>query len=111
MTDLKNSVCTPCEEGGTPMNQEQIAKYIGEVPTWKVVEEDYISKLVKEFSFENFVEAIKFADKVAELAEENGHHPKLIVEWGKVTVIWWTHAVKGLHHNDFVMAAKTEEIL
>lgn len=111
MTDLKNQVCVPCEEGGTPMNPEQIAVYSPQVPNWNVIDEDSIAKLMKEFEFENFVEAMKFANRVGDLAEQNGHHPKLVVEWGKVTVYWWTHKVKGLHRNDFVMAAKTNEVL
>ncbi len=111
MTDLKHQVCVPCETGGTPMNQQQIEIYHEQVRSWKVIDTESVAKLSKEFQFENFIQAIKFADRVAELAQENGHHPKLSIEWGKVTVIWWTHAVKGLHRNDFVMAAKTDEVL
>ena len=110
MNNLSNFVCVPCETGGDPMNEEQISKYTPQVPEWKVIDTDTISKLMREFTFKNFVEAISFADSVGKIAEENGHHPKLVVEWGKVRVLWWTHAVKGLHRNDFIMAAKTEEI-
>ncbi len=110
MNDLLHGVCIPCEEGGDPMNKEQISKYASEVSDWKVIDSDSVAKLQKVFTFKNFAEAISFADKVGLLAEENGHHPKLIVEWGKVTVLWWTHAVKGLHRNDFIMAAKTNKI-
>ncbi|HRN69964.1 MAG TPA: 4a-hydroxytetrahydrobiopterin dehydratase [Candidatus Woesebacteria bacterium] len=110
MNDLKHSVCIPCEEGGDPMNEEQISKYSPQVPKWKIIDTNSIAKLQREFIFKNFVEAITFADKVGKIAEENGHHPRLIIDWGKVTVLWWTHAVKGVHRNDFVMAAKTDEL-
>jgi 4a-hydroxytetrahydrobiopterin dehydratase len=110
MNTLSHGVCIPCEEGGDPMNEEQRSKYTPEVPAWAVIDADSVAKLSREFKFKNFGEAISFADSVGKIAEENGHHPKLIVEWGKVTVLWWTHSVKGLHRNDFVMAAKTDAL-
>ncbi len=110
MQDLKHSVCIPCEEGGDPMTEEQMSNYTSQVPDWQIIDKESIAKLQKEFKFKNFVEAITFADKIGALAEENGHHPRLIIDWGKVTVLWWTHAVKGLHRNDFIMAAKTDEL-
>ncbi len=110
MQDLKHSVCIPCEEGGDPMTDEQISKYTPDVPEWQIIDTESVAKLQREFKFKNFVEAISFADKVGALAEENGHHPRLIIDWGKVIVLWWTHAVKGLHRNDFIMAAKTDDL-
>ena len=65
---------------------------------------------MKAQKFKNFVQALAFTHRVGELAEEQDHHPALLTEWGKVTVTWWTHAVKGLHRNDFIMAAKTDEL-
>ncbi len=110
MNDLIHGVCIPCEEGGDPMTEEQMNKYTPQVPEWQIIEKESVAKLQREFKFKNFVEAISFADKVGILAEENGHHPRLIIDWGKVIVLWWTHAVKGLHRNDFIMAAKTDEL-
>lgn len=110
MNDLVHGVCIPCEEGGDPMTEEQMSKYKPQVPEWEIIDKDTIAKLKREFKFKNFAEAMTFADKVGELAEKNGHHPRLIVDWGKVTVLWWTHAVKGLHRNDFIMAAKTDAL-
>ncbi|OGK13545.1 4a-hydroxytetrahydrobiopterin dehydratase [Candidatus Roizmanbacteria bacterium RIFCSPLOWO2_01_FULL_38_12] len=92
------------------MNSSQIDKFSPQVPEWAVVDQENIAKLMRKFKFKNFAESISFADKVGELAEKNGHHPRLIVDWGKVTVLWWTHAVKGLHRNDFIMAAKTDAL-
>ena len=111
MKDLKNSACVPCEEGGDPMDAATIEKYLKDVSGWEWIDKGQVDKLQRVFKFKNFAEAISFADRVGEIAEEQGHHPKLVVEWGKVNVIWWTHAVGGLHRNDFIMAAKTDELV
>ena len=81
-----------------------------EVPAWAVVEREGVPRLERTFSFRNFAEALRFTNRVGELAEEEGHHPALLTEWGKVTVGWWTHKIRGLHRNDFVMAAKTDRL-
>ncbi len=80
------------------------------VPQWEVVERDGIPLLQRIFKFKNFVEALAFTNKIGVIAEEQGHHPLIVTEWGRVTVQWWTHVIKGLHRNDFIMAAKTDEI-
>jgi len=80
------------------------------VPGWKVVEREGIKRLERVFGFRNFAEALAFTDRVGEQAEEEGHHPALLTEWGRVTVTWWTHKIGGLHRNDFIMAAKTDEL-
>jgi len=80
-----------------------------QVPAWEIVERDGIKRLERVFTFDTFVQALAFTNKVGELAEEEGHHPALLTEWGKVTVTWWTHKIKGLHQNDFIMAAKTDQ--
>lgn len=110
MNNLSHGVCIPCEEGGEAMNEAQRSKYTPQVPEWHVIDGESIAKLQREFKFDDFVTALAFADKVGKIAEENGHHPRIIVDWGKVSVLWWTHAVKGLHRNDFVMAAKTDSL-
>jgi 4a-hydroxytetrahydrobiopterin dehydratase len=79
-----------------------------QVLDWQIVERDQIKRLERAFKFKNFIEALHFTDRVGELAEEEGHHPALLTEWGKVTVTWWTHKIRGLHRNDFIMAAKTD---
>lgn len=110
MHDLSQSVCVPCETGGDPMDEKGICLYAPQVPNWQIIDSEKVKKLMCKFTFKDFSEAIAFADTVGEIAEKNGHHPRLIVEWGKVTVFWWTHAVHGLHRNDFIMAAKTDEL-
>jgi 4a-hydroxytetrahydrobiopterin dehydratase len=87
-----------------------VAELRREVPAWAVVEREGVPRLERTFSFRNFAEALRFTNRVGELAEEEGHHPALLTEWGKVTVAWWTHKIRGLHRNDFVMAAKTDRL-
>ena len=78
---------------------------------WQVVAEAGINRLVRIFKFKNFREALAFTNGVGELAEAAGHHPAILTEWGRVTVSWWTHKIKGLHKNDFIMAARTDNLL
>ena len=80
-----------------------------EIPGWSVLERDGVARLERAFRFANFAEALAFTNEIGALAEEAGHHPAITTEWGRVTVGWWTHAIGGLHRNDFVMAAKTDE--
>jgi 4a-hydroxytetrahydrobiopterin dehydratase len=87
----------------------EIAEFHPQVPDWEIVELDGIKRLRRVLSLDNFAQALEFK-KVGELAEEEGHHPALLTEWGRATVTWWTHKIKGLHRNDFVMAAKTDEL-
>jgi len=92
------------------LSAEEIANLKPEAPDWDIVERDGILRLERAFKFKNFVQALAFTNRVGELAEEQGHHPALLTEWGRVTVTWWTHKIKGLHRNDFIMAAKTDEL-
>jgi 4a-hydroxytetrahydrobiopterin dehydratase len=109
MEQLNQARCIPCEGGVPPASDSEIVTYLAQLPDWKVVEVDSIKRLTRSFAFDNFVHALAFTNRVGELAEEEGHHPALLTEWGKVTVSWWTHAIGGLHQNDFIMAAKTSE--
>lgn len=81
-----------------------------QVPEWELVVVDEISRLQRVFKLKNYAEALAFTNKIAAIAEEEDHHPLIVLEWGRVTVQWWTHVVKGLHQNDFIMAAKTDVI-
>ena len=80
------------------------------VTDWSLIGVDAVPRLERMFRFEDFKAAMAFANRVAELAEEAGHHPALLVEWGRVTVSWWTHDIGGLHRNDFIMAARTDQV-
>ena len=82
-----------------------------QIPSWSILENDDIKKLVCSFAFLDYDQTVNFANSVTKLAEEEDHHPEIIIEWGKVTVSWWSHKIKGLHMNDFICAAKTDELL
>lgn len=103
--------CVACRGDEPPATEAEIALYQPAVPTWTIVEREGIKRLERTFKFKNFVQAVEFTNKVAALAEAEGHHPAILTEWGKVTVTWWTHKLKGLHRNDFIMAAKTDQLL
>jgi 4a-hydroxytetrahydrobiopterin dehydratase len=110
MEELREMKCVPCRGGEPPLSADEIAGLHPSVPEWQVLEVDGIPRLQRTFKFKNFVQALDFTNKVGELAEAEDHHPALLTEWGKVTVAWWTHKIKGLHRNDFIMAAKTDSI-
>ena len=105
---LHQSVCEPCRSGGKPATGEEISQWIRDLPDWQITEQDGIARLEKVFTFKNFRSALAFTNETGALAEAQKHHPALLTEWGKVTVSWWTHAIGGLHKNDFIMAAKTD---
>jgi 4a-hydroxytetrahydrobiopterin dehydratase len=111
MADLTRERCVACRKDASPLSETQIMELLAEVPQWRLLKRDGIPQLVRIFSFINFVEALAFTLKVGELAEREEHHPAILTEWGRVTVSWWTQAIGGLHRNDFVMAAKTDELL
>jgi len=92
------------------LSDAEIADLQSQVPEWHVMERDSIKRLERTFKFRNFKESLAFTNQVAKIAEDQGHHPVLVTEWGIVRVTWWTHKIKGLHRNDFIMAAKTDQI-
>lgn len=111
MSELKSATCEPCRAGAPTLSDEEIAELQPQVPDWTVIEIDGVNRLQRRFRFGNFAQALEFTDKTSALAEENNHHPQIVTEWGAVTVTWWTHKINGLHRNDFVMAAKTDQLL
>jgi 4a-hydroxytetrahydrobiopterin dehydratase len=108
--DLAQMKCVPCRGGEPALTDQEIDDLHPQVLDWQVIERDGVKQLEREFKFKNFVQALEFTNRVGRLAEEESHHPALLTEWGRVTVTWWTHKIKGLHRNDFVMAAKTDEL-
>jgi 4a-hydroxytetrahydrobiopterin dehydratase len=109
MTSLSEMKCVPCRGGEPRVTDDEMAELHLQVPEWKVGEIDCVKRLERVFKFKNFAEAMGFTNHVGELAEAEGHHPAILTEWGRVTVTWWTHKIKGLHRNDFIMAAKTDQ--
>lgn len=110
MAALTQEKCVACRADAPHVTTEEISELHPQVPNWKMVTEDNIRKLDRPFRFRNFKDAIAFTDAVGQLAEIEGHHPRLVTEWGRVAVTWWTHKIRDLHRNDFIMAAKTDEI-
>ncbi len=110
MNQLATGNCIPCRGGVPPLNDAEIRELHPQTPEWNIVERDGIPLLQRIFKFKNFADALAFTNKVAALAEQQDHHPRLVTEWGRVTVQWWTHVIRGLHRNDFIMAAKTDEL-
>ncbi len=108
MSDLIQKHCVPCEGGALPLMRAESAKLLEQTPGW-VIAEDGLS-LSREFHFKNFVDAMDFANKITPIAEAEGHHPDLVVGWGKVVVALTTHAIGGLSENDFILAARINAI-
>ena len=110
MTQLTQERCVACRRDSPHVTDQDIAELHPQVPDWTMIHEDDIPKLEKAFRFPNFVQSLAFTNAVGDLAEAEGHHPRLVTEWGKVAVTWWTHKIRNLHRNDFIMAAKTDEL-
>jgi 4a-hydroxytetrahydrobiopterin dehydratase len=110
MSTLVQEKCEVCRAGAPTVTEAEIAELSPQIPDWEIVEPGGIKRLQRVFRCKNFVQAMAFTNQVGELAESAGHHPALLTEWGRVTVQWWTHKIKGLHRNDFIMAAKTDEV-
>ena len=110
MTELATERCTACRRDSPSVSPEEVAVLHPQAPEWELVDTEGIPKLDRAFRFRDFAGALEFTSRVGELAEAEGHHPRLTTEWGRVRVTWWTHKIRNLHRNDFVMAAKTDEI-
>ncbi len=111
MDELVAMQCVACRPGSPRVTLEQLAEFKPQIPEWEIVEKDGIPRLERVFKFKNYMRALAFTNRVGELAEEEGHHPAILTEWGKVTVTWWTHIIQGLHANDFISAAKTDKLI
>lgn len=108
---LTEERCEACRADAPRVTDVELAELIAQIPDWQPVVIDGVLQLRREFRFRNFVDALAFTNRVGALAEETGHHPALLTEWGKVTVAWWTHKIRGLHRNDFILAAKTDQLV
>ncbi len=93
------------------LTDSEIYQQMPQVPKWQVKEVNGEKRLERVFTFKDFAEALDFTNKVGAIAEQEDHHPLIITEWGKVTVDWWTHKAHGLQQTDFIMAAKTDQLL
>ena len=110
MTMLTSERCTACRADAPRATEAEVAELKPQIPDWELLEEDGIPRLRRVYRFRTFPDAVAFSMKVALLAEAEGHHPAILTEWGRVTVSWWTHKIRGLHRNDFISAAKTDKL-
>src|SRR5215472_12347704 len=111
MGTLSAERCVACRRDSPRVTEAEIAELTREVPDWRQVERDGVARLERVFHFPSFADALAFTNRVGALAEADSHHPALLTEWGRVTVTWWTQKIRGLHRNDFVMAAKTDALV
>jgi pterin-4-alpha-carbinolamine dehydratase (EC 4.2.1.96) len=110
MSSLTEQSCEACRAGAPHLTDAEFAAMQADIPEWSRVVIDGVARLERQYRFANFVDALGFANLVGEEAEAEGHHPALLVEWGKIRVSWWTHKIGGLHRNDIIMAAKTDAL-
>ncbi len=108
MSDLMKQRCEACKADAPKVTDDEKQALGKEVPDWQVVELDGEEQLQRVFKLKNFARAQAFTNKVGDLAEAENHHPAILLEYGKVTVRWWTHKIGGLHKNDYIMAARTD---
>jgi 4a-hydroxytetrahydrobiopterin dehydratase len=108
MDALNNEKCTACRRDSPLVTEPEALELKAQIPEWILLKREEIDRLERVFRFPNFAEALSFTDRVGALAEEEGHHPAILTEWGRVTVTLWTHKIRGLHRNDFIMAAKVD---
>jgi 4a-hydroxytetrahydrobiopterin dehydratase len=109
MAELVRETCVACRRDSPRVTEAETKELSAKIPDWILRDVDGIPRLEKVFRFPNFADALAFTNRIGALAEEQGHHPALLTEWGRVTVAWWTHKIRGLHRNDFIMAAKTDQ--
>ena len=108
--ELSQSTCEACRDDANSLHEEEIQELLPQIPSWKVCEEENIKRLICSFAFLTYEDSVKFTNEVAKLAEKEDHHPEIFLEWGKVTVTWWSHKINGLHNNDFICASKTDDL-
>ena len=108
MTMLTREKCVACRRDSPRVTDEEVAELHPQVSDWELTDRDGIPRLQRTFRFRDFGGALNFATELGRSADAEGHHPRITVEWGRVGVDWWTHKIRGLHRNDFIMAAKTD---
>ena len=110
MFDLSKQNCEACRADAPKISDDDLKTLMPNIPDWSVIVVDGVMQLSREYEFRNFEQALAFSNRVGEIAEAEGHHPAILTEWGKVTITWWSHKIMGLHKNDLIMAARTDEV-
>jgi 4a-hydroxytetrahydrobiopterin dehydratase len=109
MERLASKSCVPCRGGVPPLSASEAGRLREGTPAWRLDENG--TRLHRRFEFQDFVEAMKFVNRVADVAETEGHHPDIAIHWNAVDLVLWTHKIGGLHENDFIVAAKIDRLL
>jgi 4a-hydroxytetrahydrobiopterin dehydratase len=104
---LAEKTCVPCKGGMPPLKGAELHQFSHQLPNWIVMDEHHITRT---FTFPDFQQALDFVNRVGAVAEEQGHHPDILLTWGKVQITLWTHKVNGLTESDFIMAAKIDQL-
>lgn len=107
--ELTHMKCVACRGDEPQATEAEVAEWKPQIPDWEIVERDGINRLERAFKLKNFAQSLEFVNRVGQAAEQDDHHPVIEFTWGRAKVTWWTHKIKGLHRNDFIMAAKTDE--
>ena len=107
MSGIHEKVCIACQADAEPASEEEIQQFVSSTD-WSLVNESGVTQLFRKYNFSDFEKALIFTNKVGEIAEEEGHHPKIITEWGSVKVYWWSHKIKKIHLNDLILAARCD---
>jgi|SRR5450759_2941195 len=110
MSTLDQLNCTPLTASSVALTGAEIGRNLAEISQWHLIEKDGNQRLERVFKCKDFNDALAFTIRIGQAAKDQDHHPAILTEWGQVTVNWWTHKVKGLHLNDFIMAAKTDRL-
>tara|TARA_B100000927_G_C16386179_1_gene437461 strand:- start:370 stop:705 length:336 start_codon:yes stop_codon:yes gene_type:complete len=110
LTDLTKQKCEACTIDAPLVDKKRYTELLKDLDSWEIIYGD-VNILSKTYLFDSYEDSVKFSMDIAKLAENEDHHPAILLEWGSVRVQWWSHKIKGLHMNDFICAAKTEALV
>jgi 4a-hydroxytetrahydrobiopterin dehydratase len=110
MDTLVQMKCVACRRGAPTVTEAEIVELLPQLPAWQIIEQEGVSRLERHYKFPDFASALAFTNRIGAMAEDEGHHPLIITEWGNVKIQWWTHKIRGLHKNDFIAAAKSDTL-
>ena len=108
MTKFSQKTCVACQPDADPASSAELSDFLAKNPNWALTNRDAVKRIERTYKFKNFQEALNFTNAVGEVAEQEGHHPSIQTEWGKVTVVWWSHKISNLHLNDLILAARCD---
>ena len=108
MSDFSKKVCVACQADADPATEGEVRNFLDKNIDWSLLTIDGVNRIERNYSFDNFESALHFTNNVGQIAEDEGHHPLIILEWGKVTVAWWSHKIKDLHLNDLILASRCD---